>query len=481
MAEAVRRLLGLVPVLLVGSIVLFFLLGRHPDVQHERQLPLFFQRHPVSAASAALEAMRGTARGDARSARELEELGGAALPHILPRLSELAVKERRRVADALEPVARRMQIEAYRDATPPSMPPVSAEAESDRRLLAWERYYEDHDLDFRPLSVERLVRRLSSRRSGTREGDLLAVDTYALPHLVRALGRVDGPDDVKRVQRLAPAIASLSGESLSEPDLADVEGARALATGLRRDFDRRGARFTDLGRLESLTAHVTQTEFALWWVQASREARGVDSPLVFSNLTRAFTRSAPLLAAGFVGALILGPLAAAFLELALLRRLGSAAFRRTRRGLSLTCTLSLPLCLLGPSSRFVSLALVLFVATLASASTLWGELSRGVDWRSSRVLGERPLRGRLQAIAASLAVTLPTLLPLISGEVFLWVACLELSRGGEGLFPDALEALRGGELHALLALSLLSWGCIAIVQALSDALLPPGDPSWGPS
>jgi peptide/nickel transport system permease protein len=472
MAEAIRRLLGLVPVLFVGSIVLFFVLGRHPKVERGLTLPLFFRQHPVSASTAAEQAMRGAARGSAPAIQALQELGGAALPHVLPRLSELAVAERRRVADALEPVAVRMQIGSYRSGTSLDAALSASRGDVDQRLLLWERYYEDHDLDFRPISVERLVRRLSSRRSGMREADLLAVDTYALPYLVRALGRVDGPEDVERVRRLATAIARLSGESSGLPPHPSASEARALATRLRRSFDRDGAKFTELGRFESLTAHVTQTEFGLWWVQTLRELRGIDASVVFAGLATAFWGSLPLLLLAFAGALVLGPLGAGLLQLALLRRGKDTVQARLRLLLSLGCALSIPVfCLQSPDWPPLAGTLLLLSATLASTSVLSSHLAGKVDWRSGALLLRRPLARRLLSIGTRLASTLPTLLPLMAGEVFLWVACVELSSGRTGLFPWTMRALARGDLHALLALSLLSWISIALVQTLSNALL----------
>lgn len=477
MAEAIRRLLGLVPVLLVGSILLFFLLGTHPKAERPGRLPLFFHPSPVSANTAAGAAMRGTARGDAASVRALQELGGAALPHVLPRLSEFGVAERRRIAEALDPVAARMQIELYQRGRGTAGATTELRAAEDRRLLAWERYYEDHDLDFRPLSVERLVRRLSSRSSSLREADLLAVDTYALPYLVEALGRVDTAADVERVARLAPVIARLLGPTFSLAPGADRAAARELASRIREDFDRHGAKYTELGRFELMTAHLTQSEFGVFWVQTLRELRGIDTPRVYATLAQAFASSAHLLVLAFVGALVLGPLAAGLLHLAALKKPEASRGRPLRRWLALACAALLPtLCLLAPEPGAPASLAMLLTATLVSAFTLTGELGDGVDWRSRLVTARRPLRSRLRSVGLSLAMIIPTFLPLIAGEVFLWVACVELSSGADGLFPRTVRALERGDLHALLTLSLLSWTGIALLQTVSDALVSsPGE------
>lgn len=472
MAEAIRRLLGLVPVLLVGSILLFFLLGAHPKVEHPGRLPLFFHPDPVSAEAAAAQAMRGAAAGEEASARALQELGGAALPHVLPRLSEFGVGERRRIAEALEPVAARMQIENSRRFRTAGGDGRNAE---DQHLLAWERYYEDHDLDFRPLSVERLVRRLSSRSSSLREADLTAVDTYALPYLVQALGRVDSEADVQRIGRLTPAIARFLGPAFTLPQGADRRAARELASRIREHFDRTGAKFTDLGRFERMTAHLTQTEFGVFWIQTFRELRGIDTPVVYSTLALAFASSARLLTLAVLGALLLGPVVAGLLHLRPWQTNPSksdSSAKPTERWLALACAALLPpFCLLGPRPGPFASLLMLLTATLVSAFTLMGELADGVDWRSRAVIARRPLASRMRSVGLSLAVIMPTFLPLIAGEIFLWVACVELSSGTDGLFPRTVRALERGDLHALLTLSLLSWTSIALLQTLSDALL----------
>jgi len=473
MAEAIRRLLGLVPVLLVGSILLFFLLGKHPKVDERRELPLFFQRYPMSSGEAASSAMRSAARGEPAGSRALAELGGAALPHVLPRLGELDVTGRRLVADALEPIAARMQIESYRTGTSLDGASGADRSAADRRLLAWERYYEDHDLDFRPLSVERLVRRLSDRSSTLRQADLHTVDSYALPYLVRALGRVDSARDVARVQRLAAVIVRFDSDVEPLPDDADATTARAWASHVRKDFDRNGAQFTELGRWEYLTAHVTQTEFGVWCVQTLRELRGIDTPVVYGALAQALGRSALLLSLAFVGAFILGPVAAGLLHLRLLGSLARGTSSRARRVLALACAALLPpLCLLGSTWGPWAPLVMLVSATLASATTLFGELSDGADWRARQVLLQRSRIDRSRSVLWSLAQTAPTSVPLLAGEVFLWVACIELSSKTDGLFPRTVRALERGDVHALLTLSLLSWTCIALVQTASDALLP---------
>jgi hypothetical protein len=155
-----------------------------------------------------------------------------------------------------------------------------------------------------------------------------------------------------------------------------------------------------------------------------------------------------------------------------LRRRGPRLLRRLRLGLGLGCTMFIPLlCLRGPRSTVLGAAALLLTATLASTALLSGYLSGKLDWRSRAMLLRRRPTRRLMSVGSALVLTLPTLLPVLAGEVFLWIACLELSSGRDGLFPRTMQALERGDLHALLAMSLLSWISIAVVQTLSDALL----------
>jgi hypothetical protein len=193
MADALRRVLWLFPVLGAGAVVLFFVLGSTSTVEEKLEHPLFYNESPRSAQVAAEQALLEVLAGDPRGARELEVLGGAALPVVLERMATMSVAEQRKVAGALRPIAIRI-----RDGQRGSFERLGAEAIGkqdrfealDRDLLFWQRYRDEHALDLRPLATSRLVRRMSERDAGRKSADLVAIDTYALPTLVEALGRV---------------------------------------------------------------------------------------------------------------------------------------------------------------------------------------------------------------------------------------------------------------------------------------------------
>src|SRR5690606_36343422 len=138
-----------------------------------------------NARELALRLMRRVAEGgDREAAEQLAKLGGAALPHILPRFDQLSPTERGRVALALKPVAVRMGVATRLELGDP-----------DTASLFWTRFWQDRELDFRPIVVRRLVKRLTERSLALRRDDVIQLDTYALPELMNALGRVNDRAD----------------------------------------------------------------------------------------------------------------------------------------------------------------------------------------------------------------------------------------------------------------------------------------------
>jgi hypothetical protein len=93
-------------------------------------------------------------------------------------LDQLGPAERQRVASALEPIAVRMGV-----GTPEELRGAAAP-------LFWARFWQDRAFDFRPQVVRRLVKRLSERELSLRLNDVVQLDTFALPELITALGRV---------------------------------------------------------------------------------------------------------------------------------------------------------------------------------------------------------------------------------------------------------------------------------------------------
>jgi len=232
MRYALRRILWIVPTLGAISIVAFWLLtlgeGGHllvtgvgaPEARERLEaLPRFFNANPRNVRDLALEAAKSVAEAapDAGAAEtELVRLGGAALPHVLPRLDALEPAGRARVALALTPLARRMGLVTGRELDRP-----------DSAVLFWTRYWQDRAIDFRPAVVRRLVRRVAERPS-LRDDDVLQLDTYALAEIMDALGPVRGPDDVARVRRLVELSARATGLEWRIGAAASLDEAREI-------------------------------------------------------------------------------------------------------------------------------------------------------------------------------------------------------------------------------------------------------------
>ena len=185
-----RRTLWIVPTLFFVSILVFsFLSWTLPKARSgpEGRQAIFFNPQPDNVRDRALAIMKRVAESerDEEAMRELATLGGAALPHVLPRLDELDPAERARVSVALRPVAMRMGLGTREDF-----------ASGEATTLFWTRFWQDRALDYRPVVVRRLAKRASERRLTLRRDDIIQLDTYALPELMRALGRVWGVDDV---------------------------------------------------------------------------------------------------------------------------------------------------------------------------------------------------------------------------------------------------------------------------------------------
>src|SRR5712671_1228145 len=167
--HALRRLLWIVPILIGVTLTSFALLSYVPDPAEDPavaatlgsehalelrrsrflDLPRFFNEHPADVVARVDEALTHLAAddpwGDAARAT-LVRLGGAALPHLLPRLDGLDPDARARVAVALSPIAERMGI-------------GDSEAFDPLRAVAfWNRFWADRAIDFRGANAKRAVR-----------------------------------------------------------------------------------------------------------------------------------------------------------------------------------------------------------------------------------------------------------------------------------------------------------------------------------
>jgi hypothetical protein len=235
--------------------------ARRPDSGWAyKQLPVFVNLAPIDVRDRAVRALRaakdeGTEAEAARA--ELLRLGGAALPHVLPRLDSLEPSARGRVALALGPLALRMRVASVDEVATP-----------ERALLFFGRFWQDRSIEFRPTTVRRAVERLAERSLTLRRDDVIHADTYALEALIAALGQVQTASDVARVARLHPVLMHITGrgEALSVTPTLD-EAARAVRRW-QELWLQEGADYTVLEGPRRVAALVTETQYGKWLAQA---------------------------------------------------------------------------------------------------------------------------------------------------------------------------------------------------------------------
>lgn len=284
---AIRRVLWAIPTLIATSIVVFFITTLTPDgpatsdaaeakaspgqlaLEEGRRsrfldLPRFVNAHPRDVRSRAAEALSHVAAGDARivaATDELRRLGGAGLPYVLPLLETLSPEARGRLAAALVPVAERVGI-AYSE-------------QLDRpedAVLFWTRFWENRALDFTRAAVDRAVARLVEHGSDLRERDLVLLDTFALPEIVRAMSTTRDGATLERLTRLAHR-ATGRGRVLA-PEAGARDARRAVADWKEWWFVH-ATDFVALDGVDRAIAFVTDTRYGKWLERARSAELGV--------------------------------------------------------------------------------------------------------------------------------------------------------------------------------------------------------------
>ena len=224
-------------------------------------LPVFVNLNPIDVRERAARAMRAVARDDgpeaARARAELLRLGGAALPHVLPRLDSLEPSARGRVAMALGPLALRMRVAGVDDVATP-----------EHALLFFGRFWQDRSIEFRPTTVRRAVERLAERSLTLRRDDVLHADTYALEALVGALGEVKSAADIARVARLHPVLMHITGRGEGLSRAPSIDEASNAARHWQELWLQEGADYSVLEGPRRVAALATETQFGKWLAQA---------------------------------------------------------------------------------------------------------------------------------------------------------------------------------------------------------------------
>ncbi len=482
MRHTLRRILWIVPTLLLVSLVAFWLLtagsgwrsGGRGGEQGE-VLPRFFEPSPRSVRDLAKRAMGRVAQGGPQApaaAADLARLGGAGLPFVLPALDGLSPDGRARVALALAPVARRMGVSSGEELEDP-----------EAAVLFWTRFWQDRGIDFRPAVVKRAVRRLGMRSTVGRRDDVLQLDTYALPELVEAMGSVQTTADASRVRRLAAAASHVTGLSLRVAKDATVIDAREVASSWQRWWRKNKSDYTTLDGPSRIVAMFTETQYGRWAVSAVDERLGVaDSGEAVLDVLR--TR-APVTLWLLLSALAIGYLCGIGVGLAdavaRQRPLGwvttAVALGLIALPSSLIASLVAPVGARGPRAAVAAALMALLAAALVSRyQRAAARTALDQEYvRTLRAFGASDVRVALRVFRSSSAAVLSlsgVQLPTLITAAFV----IEQAFGLAGLGPVTLMAVSTRDVAWLMAMVLGSTTLVALAQIGSDALLVRLDP-----
>lgn len=470
--EALRRVLWLVPTVFVVTVPIFWALSRAMPAASGNTggLPLFFNRDPSDVRQLSLDAMTRVASGDSAAATALVEKGGAALPHVLPRLDSLSSDGRRRVALALAPVARRMGIAQAADLDTP-----------EGAVLFWSSYWSEHSIDYRPLVVERAVRRLRDRASPPRRAEVRELDTFALGDVVGAMRPLETAADVERVRPLCDAASHATGRDATFPRGAAPEAARRVVESWEDYWLENRSSFTTSEGARRLAAMLLETRYGRWAEHLVRRGLGrskTGAPIGDTVRSRGPV-TVSLVFAGLAGTSLL---AALFAVLAALR------LAPLDRGIRFIALSLLSITGVGFASVVVSLsafrtnigaALVMLLTSAAlsarHSSALEHRIGQRTTWQHARAFGV-PL-GR--SLLASLKMSAPSAVALAAVELptaLTLAFVVERAFSLPGLGQLTVEATQSSDLTWFMALAAIGTLLLGTAQIVADLALSKFDP-----
>jgi ABC-type dipeptide/oligopeptide/nickel transport system permease component len=438
------------------------------------ELPRFFNPEPRGIRELATGVTDSIARGDSdakQSAALLRRLGGAALPHVLPRLDALDPAARGRVALALAPIAERMGVGGPEDRLDP-----------EAAVLFWTRFWQDRAIDFRPAVVKRAVRRLAERSSVGRLDDIRQLDTFALPELIAEMGSVESAADVVRARSLTHAAAHVTDTSWTIGENADVQQARDMVSHWQRWWVENGADYVTLEGARRLLAMITETQYGRWATDAADNRFGISASgePVLDVLESRAPVTLWLLAAGLLGGyaagVALGIVSGAFAHRPLDAILSVVAVVFAALPIATLAALVAP----APPGRARFLAALLMTLTAAALVSRYQRSATRVALdqeyaRTLRAFGASQLgiaRGTLRTSAGATISLLGVDLPALLTAAFVLEHAFELP----GLGPTTLAAIGNRDVPWLMAIALASAAAMALSQIASDALLAAIDP-----
>ncbi len=487
--HALRRLLWTLPTLIGISLITFFLLSFVPDptddptfaaslpreeLAHLRRarfldLPRFANVSPVDVRIRTAGAVRAVAGDDENAEegrRELQRLGGAALPYVLPRFDSLPPEQRARLALSLAPIARRMGLPRSDEATDPV-----------RAVAYWTRLWDDRGVEFRHASVRSAVNRLERYGSSNRVTDLIELDTFALDNVLGALRAPHDHASVERSRALIDVAAHVTGRDDRIALGDDLATARACVERWQTYWNVYRSDFVAFTGPARLAAVLLETRYGKWGLSAvtQRFGRRLDGGAVLDELAqRAPTTLGLLFAAimlAYAAAIPLGAI--------------SAARRGHRLELVIACVVlglyAVPTAVLavtlrgafGPDAvRFLAAAVTLSLALIAAptgqqraalAETLTRDYVTAARARGATITRAVLVHGLRNALLPVL--TLAALeAPMALGGAFVAERVFEL----HGLGEATIAAVRERDTSWLMALSIAAASLAAVFVLVSD-------------
>jgi ABC-type dipeptide/oligopeptide/nickel transport system permease component len=491
-------MLWIVPSVLAVSLLTFYVLSFLPRSQvepsHEDEardierraylsLPLFFNSAPqdlTARLDAVLEELATQPERSPRGLRaetELNRLGGAALPLVLPRLDGFAPALRRRIALSLAPLARRMKLS-----------PLSSFQDPRSVVLSWQRFWQVHRVEFSRAQADRIVKRYARYGTDARGDEARRLDTFILPSVFKLQPVISDRVTVEQARRLVDIVADVTGRNDRIARSATVVEARSCVDRWQRWWMAYQSDFFRLSGLPRVAAFVTETRYGKWVLEAvamqlGRDFRGrpiLEQWRVRLPVTLSMTSLAILLA------YLLGTLGGA---LAAWHRGG--AVDRAIETSSLCLQLLTPVGLvalvlvLTPAAEvgWLGASLLLALALLAEPTRHTREALRtslASDYvETARAQGAGPWRvfiaHGLRRAASPLVTRLSLEFPMALTGCFV----LEHAFSLPGLGEMTVSAVRQGDTSWLMTMAIFGTICAAVALTLADGVQGMADPRVG--
>ena len=478
--ELFRRLLWLIPTLLVVTALAFAVTASALSTSPQ---PVFFNASPVSVAARSWALAEQVGRGDedaSAAATKLNALGGAALPHILPKLDGLAPDARGRVAVALWPLAQRMGL--------------AGELPSEERALSlWSSFWIDHFVDFHPAMVRRVVRRFVEQPTPQREREVRRLDTYAIGELIEHLDPLldSLPERRSNLIQLTALLSHMVGNQGPAALHAEASPSvdRETAQAWQRWWNANRHLYASPVGLERVLAPVLQTQYATWARNAADTWFKAGVGGLFERFPwQRFGRTLTLFLSALVGGGLLGTCIGTWAT-----SLAPAWARRSESVIGLSW-LGIPPAALsaalawGTNASMIAAAAVSLLTGAAIAARYQSSHARmSAQWMASsanRPTGREAFRHLWRRSSPTAVWALST----HASSLLATVIVVEAAFGIEGLGALAILALQEGSVEAVLLTALLTTTFVSLIPILGlilsrklnpHASLQPPEPSRG--